>query len=427
MLVDAFAVYPEIKSSEGIVNKNWINLLRKSGLDVSLVSAFSRLSVTNGSKVSKLLLILFWLSKLPSRSFLGFSYRIAQKLISPVIQNPNLFMHVWMNIQAKSYRAFLSMRSEAVVWVRILPVSSLENTLRQWHFQKFPLVININDPIALHSLHKPYLQLPDTNDHHLLKQTKDVAQCWTFPSHKLANKIASLYSLDVSRCFVVPHATTDIEHKYTFKEQPATIRFIYTGTFYRSGFSEALKKDLASFAASNTQDVSFTFILSQYDDYSIDWLKSNFEGCTILRGLTHEESLQHLYQADCALVIDGEHHEDLLKGKLTEAISFGIPILAITYPDSAMDSLVTEYGGVCAYHNIESDIFNKISAISTYFQHSDWQQQFLTTRSNTIQKLNEYSIMERTVSINNYALQRFKWVSNKQHTEPTLPELTRWP
>ncbi|AMS26250.1 hypothetical protein AEM51_03670 [Bacteroidetes bacterium UKL13-3] len=428
LLIDAFAVYPETKSSEGIVNANWIAIMQKSGRKVSVISAFTGMGAKEASKGSTLLKTLFNFSKKSTRTLSGLTFRLLQKILLFQTGESNLFLRIWRKHHHQSLTTFLDNNPDSVVWVRILPCYSLYTILSVWNRKPFAFIVNINDPIDVKTLEDLTQPVPDWGDHQLLKQTRDCAQCWTFPSAKLATKISTLYGLDPDRCFVLPHVSRDSESLYSFPSETRNIRFIYSGTFYRSAFSKAVQEELRQFAQSSIgQKCDFRFLLSQYDDYSIEWLKSTFHQCTIQMGVTHEESLTFLRQSDCSLVFDGPLHSDLLKGKLTEAISDGIPIFAITAAQSSMDKLVLEYGGMTATPESRGDIEKKLVAVCEQFQQPAQQKVFYDKRKKVISQLSEQAIETKTNQLIEYAHKRFEWKIRHQSPEPSIPELVQWP
>ena len=428
LLIDAFAVYPETKSSEGIVNSNWIAILNKSEKKVSVISAFKGLGQDGQAEELALIKTVFTLSKKSAKTFGGFTFRLLQKMVLFGTGESNLFIRMWRKQHAQSLSTYLDKNPFSLVWVRALPCHSLENILSIWQKKPFAFIVNINDPIDVETLEDITKSVPDTGDHRLLKRTHNCAQCWTFPSAKLATKISTLYGLDPKRCFVLPHASKDIDSKYSFPSEVRNIRFIYSGTFYRSAFSKNVQEELRAFAQSSIgRKCDFLFLLSQYDNQSIEGLKSTFDKCTIKVGVTHEESLIHLQQSDCSIVIDGQMHSDLLKGKLTEAISFGIPILSITTANSAMDKLVVEYGGVSASPEHPGNIKEKLFAVCEQFQQPAQQKLFYDKRSEVISQLSEHLIQTKTNQLIEYAYKRFEWTINHQSPEPSIPELVQCP
>ena len=112
-----------------------------------------------------------------------------------------------------------------------------------------------------------------TNEQLLFKKTKNKAQAWTFPSSKLASLMVEKYNLEKERCFVIPHAFTPFKSYYT-RNKGDIIKILYTGTFYKSAFTQEFKIALQRIQNTSIgKKIEFTFVLSQYDDNSIKWLK----------------------------------------------------------------------------------------------------------------------------------------------------------
>ena len=427
IIVSSFCVYPEIKSSEGIVNKNWIDIINSHKENCFVLSATNSLKIVEFKNLYILKTREDWFLKLmykaskENRSFIGIIYSILNRILLKlgILENGiNLNQLIWSSRQKTVLSNILKLNKDYVFWARILPTFSISPLLEVWKVKKFPIIVNINDPIADSEIEEK-----------LLLNTSDKAQCWTFPSNRLAIKMANKYELDLQRCFVIPHAMREQKTLYLgHKSSSEKIKILYTGTFYKSAFTAAFMNQLKDFCHTKEYDnVEFTFILSQYDNNSLNWLKDSIPDVNIFIKLDREKVLEIAKKADCMLVIDGLIHQDLLKGKLIEAISLGLPVFSIGYQESVMDKVVMEYGGFSAYQNIENDITNKLIQAVNDLGNFNWRIHFLVKRKDVMDKISEQSIMDRTNKVSAYAYQRFLWQEGMQEVEPIPPLNLNWP
>ncbi|MFD0962611.1 hypothetical protein [Pseudofulvibacter geojedonensis] len=424
LIISAYAVYPEIASSEGIVNKNWIDVLEKNGVETKVISSHKTIHKSQVTKLSKYLYFIYKYYKANKSSFIGVTYKILNKFFKRFFGSEkvdSLYQFLWIKFQRNKLKPNLEI-SDQVIWSRVLPVFSLlpipqkENT---------PLIININDPFSVKE------DGEKLTEGKILTDYKDQTQCWTFPSHRLAMYMAEKYKLDKNRCFVIPHAMANQNSLYKggIKNQNnKKLKYIYTGTFYKSAFTEEFNSGLQRFCKTEAaKEIEFTFILSQYDDSSIQWLREAIPNVKILFKLSREEVLKITATADCVLVLDAITHQDLLKGKFAEAISFGVPIFGVTYQNSVMDSVIKEYGSLSGYQEIENDIFNKLEQTYKNLKDELWLKSFYIKRQEVIYKMSEEYIYQATLDISNYAYDRFLWKSGKIEVEPKSPAQYNWP
>jgi hypothetical protein len=431
LVVCAFSVYPDYPSSEGIVNRNWIEILKKEKVELNIISlkqteiinkTSSGISIKN--TVSN---YLYKTLKSSKSSVPKIIYTVANKILVKFLssQNPlSLFQRFWITQQSYRIKKFALKEPDVVFWSRILPIESLVPFFKAYKKVKFPLIVNINDPILLQNNKKMY-QLEDS----LLKSTEKLVQCWTFPSSKLADYVSDKYKLDRKRCFVIPHATKTQKVLYPANSgKTKKLKFLYTGTFYKSAFTEEFRIALKRFCELDMAcDIDFIFILSQFDKASILWLKEAIPQVQIYTKLASEKVIEITSSVDCVFVVDALSHSILLKGKLVEAISLGVPVFAVTYQESVMDNVVQEYGGVCGYQDIDNDIFNKLSLVYKNLQDENWVNNFCKKRENVMYRMSEGVIFEKTRMVSEFARERFLCENNKKDIKPVFPKNCNWP
>ncbi|MEC3907342.1 hypothetical protein VOI54_09960 [Tamlana sp. 2201CG12-4] len=431
IVVCAFSVYPDYPSSEGIVNRNWIEILKKENVELNILS-LKQTEIINETGASSITSntfsnYLYKILKSSKNSISHLCYRVANKTLIKFL-SPNstltIFQYIWVSQQTSRIEKFAGKGPDFVFWSRILPIESLIPFFKAYKKVKFPLIVNINDPIFLQDNKKVYQM-----EEGFLKRTAKVAQCWTFPSSKLADYAADKYGLDRKRCFVIPHATKTQSKLYSFhSEKNRKLNFLYTGTFYKSAFTDEFKVALKRFSKLEiSKNVEFTFILSQFDQSSIDWLKEAIPHVKIFTKLTSEKVLEITSHMDCVFVVDASSHSMLLKGKLIEAISFGIPVFAITYKQSIMDKVVQEYGGVSGYQDVENDISTKLLLVCENLNDENWVTNFCKKRERVMFQISEGVIFEKTRMVSEFALKRFLWENNKENIKPTYLENCNWP
>lgn len=416
----AFSLYPDYKSSEGIVNFNWQNILLKNSKDLVEISQkkYVDFSLTR-TKFFTIENKLYDFLKNKS-SLGGFIYRIINKIFIKFYKDSDsLYSFLWIN---KSYKSLMkNYSSESVVWSRILPVTSLKPILRFYKENNFPFIVNVNDPIIAKSLVENNNE-GFTKNQKIFLETKDKAQAWTFPSNQLANLVSNKYHLDRNRCFVIPHAYTPFTSYYK-RDKKNIVRILYTGTFYKSAFTNEFKNALKQVQKTfQSKKIEFTFVLSQYDDSSILWLKDTLPNVILKFSLTRDDVLFLLKKSDIMLVVDSETHSELLKGKLVEAISFGIPVFAATYKGSVMDSVVLEYGCFSGYQDVKNDIYLNLTQLIDNLDNDNWLSKFYNNRVKVIEKFSEKSILDATYSVTEFAFQRFKG-----NTSYKIEEKLNWP
>ncbi|WP_426092179.1 hypothetical protein [Flavobacterium sp. DSR3-2] len=431
IIVCSHDVYPHIRSSEGIVNRNWFDVLSEKHNNLGLLSSDKSIKIIDNNRLiildNNVLKALYYWSKLPKNTFLGFLYRIFNRIsvkLFALSKESSLYQILWVKIQTDYvFRISNSNLENTVFWSRILPTFSILPVINAWNRKRIPFIININDPFQ-NNLKNGY-----SYDEKVFLETVDKAQCWTFPSKRLAIFMAKKYNLEVNRCFVIPHAMRNQYKIYdSEKVVKGKLKFVYSGTFYKSAFTDSFGIELVKFSLSEEINrVEFIFILSQYDNFSLNWIKKKIPNAIIHTKLDRDTVLKITADADCMLVIDSIIHQDLLKGKLIEAISQGLPILAITYPNSVMDNVVKEYGGISSYQNIENDISDKFINVVTNLESGIWRSDFCEKRREVMTKISEENIAKATIEITQYALERFLWEEGKSQREPIAPITYNWP
>jgi len=415
-IISAFSIYPYDKSSEGIVNKNWIDILLKKDIDLKILTSGGN----NKNAIQKVLSYIYKMSKGARLTLPVFVYKTINKLCVKLFKK-TLHNSLWVKFIEK--QLLKNITGVEVVWVRVLPIISLTPIVRVYQKVKFPYIVNINDPLIIgkDDLHKISLE------EKVLIATKTSAQAWTFPSLRLANCISSLYGLDKNRCFVIPHAMEENKTLYKRNSSSKKVNILYTGTFYKSAFTDELQEGLKVFCSSELfENVNFTFVLSQYDDDSIQWLKKTIPKVCLKFKLDREEVVGLIKLHDCMLVVDAESHKDLLKGKLVEAISFGIPVFAATYKSSIMDKVVLEYGGVSSYQDHKGDVYSKLEGLIRSIQDESFFTEFYTQRKQVLFKISEENIFSMTKEISEFAYNRFHNL-NIEISPEKLKEKYNWP
>lgn len=431
IVVCAFCVYPDFPSSEGIVNRNWIEILKKEKAELTVLSLKQNKLINEVGTITatqnSLSYFIYKTIKSSKNSALHLIYRIANKFLIKFIPSKSrltLFQRIWIGQQTSRIKSLVRKAPDSVFWSRILPIESLVPFLRAYTKVKFPLIVNINDPILFHDNQKNYQM-----EERFLKHTAKIAQCWTFPSSKLADYIADRYDFDRKRCFVIPHATKEQKILYPNKSKGSeNLKFLYSGTFYKSAFTDEFKNALKRFCELKlSKNVEFTFILSQFDESSIEWLKEAIPNVKIFTKLASEQVLEITSQMDCVFVVDAPSHTMLLKGKLVEAISFGVPIFAITYKQSTMDKVVLEYGGISGYQDVENDILKKLTLVCDNLNDEEWIENFSAKRKKVMLQVSEEAIFEKTKDVTKFAEKRFLWQINKNKSKPSCPIHCNWP
>ncbi|SFJ09387.1 glycosyltransferase family protein [Olleya namhaensis] len=423
IIVSAYSVHPDQKSSEAIVNKNWLDILSKKGSVLYVITAFNNYSFKAGVikliKKHKTNALLYKTSK-QNKGLGSLAYKVLNTLYKMVFRsNYTLVETVWVKKQAKILNDVIT--QEDVVWSRILPTLSIVPILHVYKKKTFPFIVNVNDPINVGVFNQNNLDRDQTT----FFKTKDIAQAWTFPSSKLADRMANNYNLDRQRCFVIPHAMQKVEKLYKRNVEKEEVNFLYTGTFYKSAFTEEFKTSLINFNKLEvSQKVNFTFVLSQFDEESITWLKTSIPNVILKFKLERAEVLELVKKSDCMFVVDSIFHGELLKGKLIEALSFGIPVFGITYPNSIMDKVVSGYGSVSAYQNKENDILNKMKFFVNNINNLEVLNAFYKQRTTVLDKISEDYIAEATQLVTAFAYNRF---NNKMGVYIKAPDQLNWP
>lgn len=421
-IISAYSVHPDQKSSEAIVNTNWLDIYSSTTKNIYLLSSFNNYRYISGKKqLQKKLRIITFLYK-QSKGVGKFIYSFFNKIYRILSGSKySLQIALWINKETRVLNTLL--KDGDVVWSRVLPVVSLQPILNVFKTKRFPLIINVNDPINPSIFDKNNLNVEQLT----FLETKNIAQAWTFPSSKLADRMADNYDLDRKRCFVIPHAMHQVKDLYIRNLKKKSINILYTGTFYKSAFTEDFKNSLIAFCKlEQIVNVNFTFVLSQYDDASISWLKTSIPNVTLKFKLDRTKVLELVNQADCMLVVDSILHTELLKGKLIEAIAFGVPVFAVTYRNSIMDKVVVAYGGISAYQNAKDDILDKLKLLISQISDLQWLNSFYKERETVLNLISEDYIAEATSQVSKFALDRFR--ANKlQQNNVVAPNHLNWP
>ena len=401
----AFSIYPDYKSSEGIVNYNWQNVILNNSTKLVEISQKRYVDYfLNKTVVFKKENFLFRVAKNDFK-VAHFCYKILNKIFKFLYgKRISIYVFLWQKKSFGVLKEFID--KDTVVWARVLPVISLSSVIKTYETEKFPLVVNVNDPVKAKSLtNRNNVKL--TKDEILFSLTKDIAQAWTFPSSQLADTIAKKYTLDRKRCFVIPHASTPFKSLYR-RNKGRTIKILYTGSFYKSAFTEEFRLALTKTQINPLFDsVQFTFVLSQYDTFSVKWLKETLPNVILKYRLDRTEVLSLIKTSDIMLVVDADTHKDLLKGKLVEAISYGIPVFAVTYKKSVMDMVVDEYGSFSSYQDVKNDIFFKLNNMIKDLNNKVWLSEFYIKRETVISNFSEENILNSTYDVSEFAFQRF--------------------
>ena len=119
----------------------------------------------------------------------------------------------------------------------------------------------------------------------------------------------------------------------------------------------------------------------------------------ILTNRSREEVLKMIMDADCMLVVDAKEHVNLLKGKLAEAISFGVPVFSVSYKGSVMDEVVTKYGGFSSYQDSENQILVDLQHAVVNLKNANWNAVFLKNRINIMDYFSEKNILDLTEQV----------------------------
>jgi glycosyltransferase involved in cell wall biosynthesis len=403
LIVIAYSIYPDYKSSEGIVNYNWIKILLKHTNNIVQISQKKSVDfVKNKTVVFKV--ENYFYKAIKKESIVSYLVYKALNFLFCVLSSGNsLYNYLWINKTSRFLEKHYT--SDAVIWSRILPTNSLNSILSLHSKKQFPFVVNINDPIIISDKQNGANNFLTAEEKTLL-ETRDIAQAWTFPSSKLADRMAAKYKLDRKRCFVVPHAITPFVDRYYRKNDK--IKILYTGTFYKSAFNQEFKHTLEQIKRHEVSEkLEFTFVLSQYNQESIEWLKETIPDVNLLFNLDRSDVLELLKSSDLMLVIDAESHIDLLKGKLVEAISYGVPIYTPTYKGSIMDKVTSKYGCNSSYLNIKGDSLKSLLEAIDNLDDNDWLTNFYNQREEVIEQFSEEKILKMTYDISEFAHNRF--------------------
>lgn len=391
IIILAYAVYPNIKSSEGIVNQNWIDIVSNNNDLVVLDSESIQYYENNDfrSKEDFFLRRIKVISK-NKNTLSNFLYRLSNKIFKLLIKHKeinSLHTSLWVKRQKNKIKKLDSVN--AVFWARLLPTFSLLPLLQIYHERKIPIIVNVNDPLE-----------NDLFAKEIILKSIPIVQSWTFPSSKLAKEFSEKYLIDFNKCFVIPHAMKEQKTLYQNSFKKEKLNFLYTGTFYKGAFTETLIKQLNDFSSTELyKEVQFTFVLSQYNSDSLELLKRTLPDVRILTNRSREEVLKMIMDADCMLVVDAKEHVNLLKGKLAEAISFGVPVFSVSYKGSVMDEVVTKYGGFSSYQDSENQILVDLQHAVVNLKNANWNAVFLKNRINIMDYFSEKNILDLTEQV----------------------------
>lgn len=391
IIVLAYAVHPNIKSSEGIVNRNWIDIVSKNNDLIVLDSESIQYYEDNDFKLKEDFFLKRLKGIVKSKSTLSnFLYRSLNKIFKLIIKPKevnSLYTFLWVRMQ-KNRLKYLDTAS-SVFWARILPTFSLLPLMQIYHGKKIPIIVNVNDPLE-----------NDLFSKEIILKSIPFVQSWTFPSYQLAKEFSEKYLIDINKCFVIPHAMKGQKNLYQNSFGKDKLNFLYTGTFYKGAFTETFIRQLHDFSLTESyKEVQFTFVLSQYSSDSLELLKKTMPNIRILTNLSREEVLKMVVDADCMLVVDSKEHTNLLKGKLAEAISFGIPVFSVSYKGSVMDEIVSKYGGFSSYQDLENQILIDLQDAVVNLKSAKWNTLFLEKRIEIMDYFSETNISELTDNI----------------------------
>ena len=386
IIVSAYSLYPNIQSSEGIVNRNWIDILSKNNdlvvLDSESIQYYEYNNITSKED--------FFLKKMKGiiknkSSLSNFLYRLLNKAFKLLIKHKevnSLYAFLWVRRQKNKIKHLDS--SNCVFWARLLPTFSLLPLLQFYHERKIPIIVNVNDPLE-----------NDLFSQEIILKSIPIVQSWTFPSYPLAKEFSENFQIDIDKCFVIPHAMKEQKNLYQNSFGKDKLTFLYTGTFYKGAFTESFLKQLNDFSKTTLyNEVQFTFVLSQYDLSSLELLKETLPNLTVLTNLSREEVLKMVVEADCMLVVDAKEHINLLKGKLAEAISFGIPVFSVSYKGSVMDEIVLKYGGFSSFQDVENQILINLQEAVINLKSINWNREFLGKRVKVMKYFSEKNISD---------------------------------
>lgn len=401
IIILAYAVYPNIQSSEGIVNRNWIDIISKNNDLVVLDSESIQYYINNDFEIEEDSFLKSLKDTVKNKRVISnFLYRLFNSFFLQKIRKTkvnNLYVFLWVKWQTRKIVRNQVVDLNSVYWARILPTFSLLPLLQLYQKVRIPIIVNVNDPLE-----------SDFFSEELILKSKPIVQSWTFPSYQLAKVFSDKYQIDLDNCFVIPHAMKKQKNLYQNSLNKEKLNFLYTGTLYRGAFTETFLEQLNIFSKTALYDhIQITFVLSQYDLDFLQTLKITFPNIRILTNLPREEVLKMVFKSDCMLVIDAKNHINLLKGKLAEAISFGIPVFSVSYKGSVMDEIVSKYGCFSAYHDIDSHILNNLQLAVENLKNTIWVSNFLEKRVEVMDYFSEKNISELTTKITNLTIDRF--------------------
>lgn len=401
IIIFAYAVYPNIQSSEGIVNRNWIDIISKNN-DLVVLDSESTQYYENNDFIIREDLFLKKLKHVIKKKviILFFLFRFSNKIFKLLAINKkvnNLYTFLWVKRQKGKILRNHIIDSNSVFWARLLPTFSLLPLLQYHHEMKIPIIVNVNDPLE-----------DDLFSEELILRSKPIVQSWTFPSYQLAKYFSEKYQIEIDNCFVIPHAMKEQRGLYQNSFNKEVLNFLYTGTFYKGAFTETFLRQLSDFSKTELYcEVQFTFVLSQYDSDSLQLLKEVLPNIRILTNLSREEVLDMIIDADCMFVVDAKNHINLLKGKLAEAISFGLPVFSVSYEGSVMDEIVSNYGGFSSYQDVENQILIDLQEAVVNLKDNNWNREFLEKRIEIMNYFSERNISDLTNMITNLTINRF--------------------
>ncbi|WGK63803.1 hypothetical protein [Croceiramulus getboli] len=437
LIVLAYSIYPEISSSEGIVNRNWLEALDNTEISSLIFSKLTTNCVTRdplgmiviSSREDKKLKVLAQLSKNKKSVLANKIYKAANKIIQAFSRhNLSLNEYAWGRFQSSRLKKIASATNgNYPIWMRVLPGMSMLPIYMAIKHIDTPLLINFNDPFSLEDLnHSKAYKKYDS----IVIQMRDRIQCYTFPSWPLALRIASRYNLDLEQCFVIPHATDFNDYGNLTKplESDRNIILSYAGTLYQSAFSEELSSAIAEHNGKiGTRFFELQFIISQYTSENLNWLKKNFSGLSIYKRLDRPDVLNKLKDSDIILIVESKDHKDLLKGKLVEAIALGKPIFCITSKASVTEKIALEYGGFVAYADEPETILEQLNLISKCLSDPKWVNEFNLKKERVREKLSNRNIAKKSLQILKFAADLYRWEKGILETRPDTPLLPRWP
>ena len=145
LILIAYSVYPDYKSSEGIVNYNWINILLKYSNNIVQISQKKTIDFVHDKTLFFKVENYFYKAIKKQSLFRFLVYKLLDLLFCFFSKDSSLYNYLWVNKASQLLNKHYT--SDAVIWARILPTNSLDAILRLYSKKHFPFIVNINDPV----------------------------------------------------------------------------------------------------------------------------------------------------------------------------------------------------------------------------------------------------------------------------------------